>query len=109
MPKSKNKCIASRGTAYVFYLCPCGWECIIDNIKDVKRAEGLRGMKVRGHNRNCNEAKRKMDCGVHKLQMNGSNLCGRDAKAQDAADRAGKVDGLKHLMRSQFPDVKVRK
>jgi hypothetical protein len=108
MPKSKNKCVPSRETAYAFYTCPCGWECIIDNIKDVKRAEKLRGMKVRGHNKNCNEGKRTRDLGDYTLQMNGSHVCGRDAKAQDAADRAGKVDGLKHLMSSQFPDVTIK-
>ncbi len=104
MPKSTNKCIGSRETRYVFYLCPCGWECLIENIKDVKRAEKLRRMKIRCHKKKCDHAKRPADCGSYLMKMNGNHLVGKDSLAGEAADRAGK-NNARTLMKTQFPTV----
>tara|TARA_R110000824_G_scaffold315496_5_gene502642 strand:- start:160 stop:486 length:327 start_codon:yes stop_codon:yes gene_type:complete len=108
MPKSTNKCIGSRETRYVFYQCPCGWECLIDNIKDIKRAEKLRGMKVRCHKRKCDAGNCPADCGSYLMKMNGKHVVGKDALAQDAADKAGRM-ASRQLMKSQFPDVELSK
>jgi len=76
MPKGFHKTIKSRETKYVFHICNCGWECIVDDVKDERRALKLKAMKVRQHNKRCQDRGTDIDLGTRHPPMNGSYICG---------------------------------
>ena len=108
MPKGHSlKTDPAYSTIYVFHTCPCGWECLINNVKDIKRAEKLRGIRVRCHGKKC-EVSRSAELTTHTGNqpiMNGSNLTGRDAKNVDLFKHMG--GDVRRLMKHQFPEVET--
>ena len=104
MPKGiATKTQASGNTMYTFYTCSCGFEIVVDNIKDIKRAEKLKKMKMRLHLRNCPcKPDYNVDHGGIMPEMNGSYLAGKDAKNVKVHHEGGDV---RTLMEHQFPDV----
>ena len=106
MPKgNRTKTAASANTRYCFYQCPCGWDCIVDNIKDVKRAEKLRMMKVRCHLKKCPNPPTDFEHGAGVMpQLNGSHLTGKDAKNVMLYTQGYDV---RKLINYQFPQIKM--
>jgi hypothetical protein len=106
MPKgTRTKTAAAWNTQYLFYQCPCGWDCIVDNIKDVKRAKKLRMMKVKCHLKKCTNPPKAMEQGNGCMpQLNGSYLSGRDA--QNLMKYTQGYD-VRKLINYQFPETKI--
>ena len=97
MPKGFNKTAKSHDLKYVFHVCNCGWECMIDNVADEKRAVKLKQMRVRQHNKRCpDRGKKVIDLGSAVMKMNGSYICG-DPKAHLHGTK-----NMRELIKDQF-------